>query len=132
RQPVLERHAKAAAGGDVDHRIAVVANPRQKAGVVLGLLRRRAGAFDAGVQVQDRRAGAGGVDGLGADGLGADRQMRAHRRGVNRAGDGAADDHLAGWAHGFLLLGDGGPGRAAMALGPISFAYLWYLRKLYL
>ena len=52
----------------------------------------------ARVQVHERGAGFGGGDrGLG-DLLGGDRQVRRHRRRVDRAGDRAGDHHLAAFA----------------------------------
>ena len=49
----------------------------------------------AGMQMDDRRAGLGRADRRIGDLLGRDRQMRRHRRRVDRTRHGAGDDDLA-------------------------------------
>ena len=62
-EPLLARHVVAAAGGDVDHRVALgCLIARQELHEHLGIGRRPAVLRIARVQVQDRRAGFGRLD----------------------------------------------------------------------
>jgi hypothetical protein len=63
RQPLLERHARAAAGGDVDGRVGALLDARQELANTSGSGRSRPSRV-AGVQMQDRRAGLGRRDRL--------------------------------------------------------------------
>ena len=95
-EALLQRHAVAAAGGDVDHRVGRLLDPRQELHEHLGVGRRPAVLRVARVQVQDRGAGLGRADRAVGDLLRGDRQVRAHGRRVDRAGDRAGDDDLVG------------------------------------
>jgi hypothetical protein len=72
-----------------------------------GILGRPAVVGVAGMQMQDRRAGFGRRDPGFGDLVGGHRQMRRHRRGVDRPGDRTGDDDLAsglGCCHCEILL----------------------------
>ena len=99
RQALLQGHAVAAAGGDVDHRIAGLLDARQELHEHGGIGRRPAVLGIARMQMEDRRPGLGRLDRLLGDLVRRDRQMRRHGRRVDRSGDGAGDDHLAGFGH---------------------------------
>ena len=66
-QPLVQRHALAAAGGDVEDGVGRLLDARQELHEPLGALRRPAGLRVARVQVDDRGAGLGRLDGLGRD-----------------------------------------------------------------
>ena len=100
RQPLLERHAVAAAGGDVDHRVGGLLDPRQELHEHLRIRRRPAVPRVARVQMQDRRARLRCLDRLLRHRVWGERQIGAHRRGVDRPRDGAGDDDLPGLGHG--------------------------------
>ncbi len=91
---LLDRHVRAAAGGDIDHRAGGLLDPRQERLEGTRILGRASRFGIAGMQVQDRcpglRRSYRGFDDL----LCRDRQVFRHRRGVDRAGDGAGDDDL--------------------------------------
>ena len=92
-EALLDGHAVAAAGRDVDHRVGGLLDARQKLHEHVGIRRRLAVLRIARMQVDDRGAGLRRANrGLG-DLAGRDRQVRRHRRRVDRAGDGAGDDH---------------------------------------
>ena len=98
-EPLLERHPVPAAGGDVHHRIAALLDARQE---LHEYVRARRGAAVLGVarvEMDDRGARLGRLDGLLRDLRGSQRQVRRHRGGVDRPGGRTRDDHL------FLLRG---------------------------
>ena len=98
--PFLDPHGRGTAGGQVDHRVAALLDDRQKGRERLGPLVRPAGLRIAGMQVDDGGARFRRADRGVGDFLRGDRQVRRHRRGVDRAGHGAGDDDLAGCRHG--------------------------------
>ena len=93
---LLDRHGHGAAGGDVDHRVGRLLDARQKLHVDARVRRRAAILGIAGMQVQDRGAGIGGIDRLGRDLIGRDRQRIRHGGRMDRAGDRAADNDFVG------------------------------------
>ena len=111
REPLLERHAVAAAGRDVDDRRGRLLDPRQELHEHIGIRRRPPVLRVARMQMQDRRPRLRRGDRIARDLVRGQRQMRAHRRGMDRPGDGAGDDDLATQRH--LLPPSGG--RAARA-----------------
>ena len=64
-KPLLERHALAAAGGDVENGVGLLLDARQELHEPLGGRVGLAGLRIARVQVDDRRAGLGRRDGFG-------------------------------------------------------------------
>ena len=92
-EALLEAHAVAAAGRDVDHHVRGLLDHRQKP-EHLGVGRRPAVLRVARVQVHDRGTRLRRAERALGDLLRRDRQVRAHGRRVDRAGHGAADDHL--------------------------------------
>jgi len=88
-------------GRDVDDGIGVLLDPGQEFHEHLRVA-GRAAVGHASVQMDDRGAGLGRVDRLLCDLVGRDRQMRGHRRRVDRAGDGAGDDDFRLLGHGVL------------------------------
>ena len=100
-KPLLELHVEAAAGRDVDDRVGRLLDARQELHEDGRVGRRNAGLRIARVQMDDGGAGFGGIDALLGDLVRRDRQRLRHGRGVDRAGDGDADDDLVG------LLGHG-------------------------
>ncbi len=93
-EALVQRHHRRAAGGHVDDRIAALPDCRQEPRPMGGIGRWPAGVGVAGMQMQDRRASLGRVDGRSRDLIAGDRQVGRHRRRVDRAGDGAGDDDL--------------------------------------
>jgi len=94
-QPLLQAHPGAAAGGDVDHGIAALLDPGQELHEDLGIGGRLAVLGIAGMKMDDRGSSLRGGNGLLGDLPRGDRQMGRHRWRMDRAGDGAGDDHLA-------------------------------------
>ena len=92
--PLFEGHVLAAAGGDVDDRVAARRDLRQELHEDLRVGRRPAVTRIARVEVQDRGARLRRLDRRIGDLTRGDRQVRRHRRCVDRAGDRAADDDL--------------------------------------
>ena len=95
QNPLLDPHIGAAAGGDVDHRVGALLDPRQKAGERLRRLVRLAVGRVARVQMEDRRSRLGRTNRVVDDFVRSHRQVRRHRRRVDGAGHRAGDDHLA-------------------------------------
>ena len=77
------------------HRIAAALMLRQKLHEDVRIGRRLPGFGVARVQMQDRGAGLRGLDALAGDFFGRYRQVRTHRRRMDRARNGAGDDDLA-------------------------------------
>ena len=99
-QALLHGHAQAAAGGDVDYRLARLLDARQELLEQRRVLARPAVLGIARVQVQDRGPGLGRGERRLGDLVRRHRQIGRHRRRVDRAGDGAGDDDFAGLGHG--------------------------------
>jgi hypothetical protein len=99
KDSLLHAHERAAAGGDVDHRVGGLLDLRQEARERLRPLVRLAGLRIAGVEVQNRRAGLSRPKRLLLDLVRRDRQIGRHARRVDCAGDRARDDDLALYCH---------------------------------
>jgi hypothetical protein len=91
-EALLERHALAAAGGDVENGVGLLLDARQELHEPLGGRVGLAGLGIAGVQMDDRCTGLGRGDGFGGDLIRRDRQIGGHRRGGDAAGECAGDD----------------------------------------
>ena len=92
---LLRLHVGAAAGRQVDDRLCARVDLRQKAGKGLGRLVGPAVDRVARMQVQDGRARLGRSHRLIGDLLRRDRQVRRHRRRVDRTRHRTSDDDLA-------------------------------------
>src|SRR5205814_4494978 len=84
-----------AAGGEVDHHVALRLDLARDLAEELRVLRRAAVLRIAGVQVNDRCARPRRADRSLGDLLRRDRQVRRHGRRVDRPGHGARDDDFA-------------------------------------
>ena len=91
-EALVERHARAAAGRDVDDGVGLRRDPRHELIEHRRVGRRAAVARIARVQVQDGGARVRGFDRLLGDLVRRNRQVFGHGRGVDRTGDGAGDD----------------------------------------
>ena len=117
----LQRHHRAAAGGDVDHRVAASRDTGQEAHEMLHPCRWSPVLRIAGVQMQDRRAGLGRRHRLVLDIPCRERQVRRQARRVDRAGDSAGDDDPGHHARPPRNTGALPPPRAARAPSPGIF-----------
>ena len=96
---LLDRHGRRAAGGDVHHHVGALLDHLEERREGLRRLVGTAVLRIARMQMHDRGARFGRADrGIG-DLLRGHRQMRRHRRRVDRAGDGAGDDDFARLRH---------------------------------
>ena len=95
-QPVLDGHRRRAAGGEVDHHIRGGFDLRQELHEHLWILRRASVLWFARMQVHDRRAGFCRADRRFGDLVRRYRQMRRHRRRMDRAGHCAGNDDFVG------------------------------------
>src|ERR1700688_2205937 len=102
-EPLLKRHAVAAAGRDIYHSISGLLDARKELHEDLGIRCRPAVLGVARMQVEDGGAGLGRADRLARYLVRGERQIRAHGRGMDRPSDGAGDDDFPGTGHGFLL-----------------------------
>src|SRR5260370_18866300 len=93
----------AAAGRDVYYSISGLLDAREKVHEPPRIGRRPAGLGVAGMEVEDGSAGLRRADRLARHLVRGERQVRAHRRGMDRPRDSAGDDDLPGTGHGFLL-----------------------------
>ncbi|MNE59079.1 hypothetical protein D3C80_1541510 [compost metagenome] len=98
-QAFFHAHGRRAAGGDVDHHIALGLDLRQELTEQVDILARPAINGITRMQVDNRRAGLGGTDGGIGDFLRRDRQVRRHRWRVDGARDGTGDDDRSFFGH---------------------------------
>ena len=99
-QPVLDRHEGAAAGGHIQHRVGAIADRGEDPEPDIDVGGGAQGLRIARVQMDDGRAGVGGLDRLLDDRIGRHRQIRRHGRRVRGAGYRAGDDRLGRLCHG--------------------------------
>ena len=104
--PLVHRHGRRAAGGQVDHAVRALLDDLEKRREGFRALIGLAGLGIARVQMHDRGPGFGGIDRGVGDFLRRHGQGLRHRGGVDRAGHGAGDDDFA--AHGFAFFVAGG------------------------
>src|SRR5215472_10935014 len=88
-----------AAGCDVDDCAGRLLDPRQKLHEHIRVGGRPPVLRITSVEVQDRRPGLGGSDRIARDLVWRQRQVRAHRRGMDRTRNGAGYDDLATKSH---------------------------------
>ena len=91
-RPLLQRHPQAGAGGQVDHDVRAVVDLRQKLREHRRVVARLAARRVARVQMHDRRPGPGRPDRALGDLRRGHRQVRRHRRDMDRAGHRRAHD----------------------------------------
>src|SRR3546814_47073 len=77
-KPLVHRHRRGPAGGDVDHRIGLLADRRQETGINIGIAGRSAVFGYAGMEMENRRPGLSRIDRLFGDFLGGDGQRIGH------------------------------------------------------
>ncbi len=99
-EAILDRHLRAAAGGQVDDRIGLLVNGRQELGEDVRIARRRTILGIAGVQMEDGGARLRGRYGLICDVLRPVGKGGGERRRMDGAGDRAGDDDFV--AHALL------------------------------
>ena len=93
-EPFLQGHPVSAAGGDVHHRVAALLDAGQELHEHVRARRRAAVLGVARMEVDDGGARLRRLDGLLRDLRRRQRQVRGHRRGVDRPGGRTRDDHL--------------------------------------
>ena len=121
-EPLFQRHARPATGGDVDDGIAARADLRQELHEDFGIGSGAAIHRIACMQVQHGRAGLRCRDGFFDDLRRRQRQIRRLARRVDRAGDGAGNDDWA--AHHFAPVGAGSARFLPAVSGNISVAMM--------
>ena len=96
---LLDRHRRRAAGGDVDDGLGALLDHFQERRERLRRLIRPAVLGIARMQMHDCRAGLRGADRRIGDFARRDRQVRRHRRRMDRAGNRAGDDDFVALGH---------------------------------
>ena len=95
-QALLDEHRRRAAGGDVDHHVGASCLIRVRNGAkASGRWSGRPSSGSRACRCTIAAPASYGADRRVGDLVGRDRQVRRHRRRVDRAGDGAGDDDLA-------------------------------------
>src|SRR5215469_9581206 len=96
---LFEAHAMPAARRDVDDGASRLLDPREKLHEYVRVGGRPSVFWIAGVKMQNRRPRLRRSDRIARDLVRSQRQKRAHRRSMDRAGNGAGDDDLAAKRH---------------------------------